>query len=105
MALTILANQVLFIGNDFLTSGVDSADSALNVLDSDVGELNTYGTSLETSGNIMLTELQASSCSSISSSGIIEYVQDYLVEVDSYISYVSPLPDHINSAEVNIVLY
>ena len=102
MALTILANQALFIGNNFLTSGVDSADSALNVLDSDVSELNSYGTSLETSGNVMLSELQASTCPDVSSYGIIGYVEQYLTEVNSYISYVSPLPDPISNAEVNI---
>ena len=105
---TIIADQTIFFGNQYLTTGVNNVQSNTENLLTTCNELNNYGLSLTVGINTLSTEIY-NSINRDPSCALAANVESYLTEltndVNSYNNYISPLPTAVSDANNRISDY
>ncbi len=101
--LVILVDEILVFGSSYLSQGVSIAHDAINNLNYNITLLLDQGYSLNSTGNILHTDLYNASFTCNSAGSLASNMSTVFYPfVNDYIDYLGPLPTKCNDAHNNL---
>lgn len=101
----ILIDQLIFVGNNYLTHGINTGSDNLDSLDTIFVNLNDYGDELTNESNNLQSDLSQSCNTCRNACLLLPSINDLNTYIDNYLSYIEDVPNQCDTIENRLNLY